>query len=96
MRFRTITLGLCFAVASCAGSRGVVPEGYDAYVVESHGMNGWSSGPGQRAVAEREADDYCKGQNKLVEITSETDNGPGGLGKVSSGEVHFHCVAPTQ
>jgi hypothetical protein len=29
-----------------------------------------------------------------MEPISETDSGPGGFGKISSGEVHFRCVAP--
>ena len=71
----------------------VVPEGPDRYMVASHGTMGWSSGPAQKAKALQEADDYCKQHGKQMEPISESDSGPGVFGKISTGEVHFRCIA---
>lgn len=83
----------CVALAACAGSTNVVPEGRDAYMVASHGTMGWSSGPAQKAKALEEAGAYCQKLGKQMEPISESDSGAGGFGKISSGEVHFRCVA---
>jgi len=93
---KTITLTLVsVALTACAGSTNVVPEGHDTYMVAHHGTMGWSSGSAQKAKALEEADDYCHKLGKQMESVAETDSGPGGMGKISSSEVHFRCVAPT-
>ena len=92
---RRLIAGACLALTACAGATNVVPEGRDAYMVASHGVMGWSSGSAQKAKALEEADAYCKQHGKQMEVVNESDSGPGGFGKISSGEVHFRCVATT-
>jgi hypothetical protein len=91
---RNPILVICFALTACAGATNVVPEGHDTYMIASHGTMGWSSGSAQKAKALEEADAYCKQLGKQMDVTNESDTGPGGFGKISSGEVHFRCVAP--
>lgn len=90
---RNLTAGACLTLAACAGATNVVPEGRDSYMVASHGVMGWSSGPAQKAKALEEADAYCKQRGRQMDVVSESDSGPGGFGKISSGEVRFRCIA---
>lgn len=90
---RKLIAGICLALAACAGATNVVPEGPDRFMVASHGTMGWSSGPAQKAKALEEADAYCKQRGKQMDVVSESDSGPGAFGKISSGEVHFRCLA---
>lgn len=85
---------LSIALAACASSTSVVPEGHDTYMVANQSVMGWSSGPAQKAKALKEAEAYCQKQGKQSEPISEIDSGAGGFGKISSGEVHFRCVTP--
>ena len=88
---RNLTVGMCLVLAACASTSKVVP---DTYTAASHATKGWSSGPEQVAKAVEEADAYCERHGKQVDVVSESDSGPGGFGKTSSGEVHFRCLAP--
>ena len=94
MRTRVSPAVAILALSGCAGVTNVVPEGPDRFMVASHGTMGWSSGSAQKAKALEEADAYCKKLGKQMDVVSESDSGPGAFGKISSGEVHFRCVAP--
>ena len=93
MRAAALTLVIATLLAGCAGATHVVSTGPGTYMIASHGVMGWSSGPAQKAKAFEEADDYCKKLGKQMQPinSSETD---GGFGKIAAGEVDFRCVAP--
>jgi len=90
------TAAFCIAsvllVSACGGVTDVVSTGPDTYMVASHSTMGWSSGPAQKAAAFEEANDYCKGLGKVMQVIKASDSGNGGFGKISSGEVDFRCA----
>ena len=88
-----LALSIAALLAGCAGATHVVSTGPGTYMIASHGVMGWSSGPAQKAKAFEEAGDYCKQLGKEMQPinSSETE---GGFGKIASGEVDFRCVAP--
>lgn len=88
---RIITVTAVATLTACAGVTDVVSTGPDTYMVASHGVMGWSSGPAQKAKAFQEADAYCKSLGKQPKSISANET-PSGFGKIASGEVEFRCV----
>jgi len=84
---RSLSIAACVALAACAGVTEPVPVGDGVYMVGSHGVMGWSSGPAQQAAALEKATMFCNGMGKELKTISATDSGPGGFGKTSSAEV---------
>jgi hypothetical protein len=80
-------------LAGCAGVTDVVSTGSDTYMVASHGIMGWSSGPAQKAQAFTQANDYCQKMGKTLQVINARDSGNGGFGVISSGEVSFKCLS---
>ena len=91
---RSVAVGACcVTLAACAGVTEPVPVGDGVYMVGSHGVMGWSSGPAQQAAALEKATMFCNGMGKELQTISASDSGPGGFGKISSAEVQFRCVS---
>ena len=51
MRAAALTLVIPTLLAGCAGATHVVSTGPGTYMIASHGVMGWSSGPAQKAKA---------------------------------------------
>ena len=51
MRAAALTLVVATLLAGCAGATHVVSTGPGTYMIASHGVMGWSSGPAQKAKA---------------------------------------------
>lgn len=90
MRNFSLLLVTISCVSACAGVTDVVRTGQDTYMVASHGVMGWSSGPAQKANAFQKADAYCKGLGKQTETIKSSET-PSGFGKIASAEVEFRC-----
>jgi len=90
-----LALSIPTLLLGCAGATHVVSTGPGTYMIASHGVMGWSSGPAQKAKAFEEANDYCQRLGKQMQPinSSETE---GGFGKIASGEVDFKCATPTK
>jgi hypothetical protein len=88
-------LFICFAVLmlfGCAGVTDVVSTGKGTYMIATHGTMGWSSGGAQKAQAYTQANEFCAGEGKVVEVISASDSGNGGFGKISSAQIDFKCL----
>lgn len=95
IRLSVATVGTML-LFGCAGVEHVVPTGPDSYMVASHGVMGWSSGPAQKAKAYEKAAAFCEQKGEELKTISATDTGAGAFGKISSAEVHFRCVNATR
>jgi len=81
----------CLVLGACGGVTDVVKTGPDTYMVASHGTMGWSSGAAQKAKAFQDAENFCKHLGKQVQPI-DTNETPGGFGRIASGEVEFRCI----
>ena len=78
-------------VTGCANVSDVVSTGPGTYMVAAEGVLGNSSPGKQMFKAHSQADAFCRGQGKQVD-TINTQEAPGGYGKVASAEVYFRCI----
>lgn len=78
-------------VAGCASTTGVIPAGKDTFMI-SREDNGPASSLGSiEAAVYKEANAYCAGQRKAMEIVRETDV-PRSLGQFPQTTLHFKCA----
>lgn len=78
-------------LAGCAGvTDTVIPAGQDTFLVATHGVMGWSSGPAQKARALERANAHCANIGKSFEVIRSSET-PGGFGRIASAEIEFRC-----
>jgi hypothetical protein len=82
-------------LAGCATDSGVVPIGQDTYMVAKQAATGFSGLGNLKAEAFREANLYCQGLNKSVQVVNTTESKPPYvLGNFPRAEVQFMCLDP--
>jgi hypothetical protein len=81
-------------LAGCASTPGVMPLGGDTYTVAHEAGTGLSGTTNLKAAALREADAFCKGQGKALQVTDVSESKPPYLfGNYPRAEVKFRCAA---
>jgi len=78
-------------LAGCAAS-GPVPMGKDTYMLSNTGAWSWSSGAGLKGDLLREADAFCKKQDKQL-MPINTAQKDGGFSNFAQAELQFRCLA---
>lgn len=77
--------------SGCASTTGVIPAGKDTFMI-SREDNGPASSLGSiKAAVYKEANAYCAGQGKVMEIVRETDV-PRSFGQFPQTSLHFKCT----
>lgn len=79
------------SLLGCASVTGVVSTGPDTYLVAAEGVLGNSSSGKQAFKAQEQAANFCTAKGMQVE-TINTQEVPGGFGKVASATVNFRCL----
>ncbi len=79
-------------LAGCASVTDVVATGPGTYMVAAEGVVGNSSSGKQAFKAQKQAAAFCSKQGMQVE-TINTNEVPGGFGKVASATVNFKCIS---
>ena len=91
---RTI-LALTCIVAGCASTNEIVPIGKDTYMVSGWGKSpGGYSGAEVKAAAIRDANKFCIGQGKQVQVVSANQRDMS-FGVNATAELQFMCLAST-
>ena len=86
-------LFLAVLVAGCASNSGVVPTGPDTYMVSRQAATGFSGSGTLKAEAFGEANRYCAGQKKTMQVGNTNEaTGPVILGNFPKAEVQFMCL----
>lgn len=82
------------ALAGCASASGVVPMGQDTFMVSRQAATGFSGLGNLKAEALQEANQYCIGHDRALQLvhTDETKP-PYLLGNYPRVEVQFMCLS---
>jgi len=90
---RKSLIGLVFTLLmSCASNSGIVSIGDGEYFVAKQASTGFPGTGGIKTDALKEASEYCKSQNKSLDIIDLDENeGPFVLGKYPRVELTFKC-----
>jgi PEGA domain-containing protein len=82
------------ALARCASNSGVVPIGPDTFMVSRQAATGFSGLGILKAEALREAEQYCAGKGKTMQIVNSTESQPPYIfGNFPKAEVQFMCLS---
>lgn len=80
-----------YLLAGCASTTGVIQAGKDTFMI-SREDNGPASSLGSvKAAVYKDANAYCAGQGKTMEIVRETDV-PRSFGQFPQTSLHFKCA----
>lgn len=80
---------------ACASNSGVVPIGPDTFMVSRQAATGFTGHGNLKAEALREAEDYCTGRKKVMQIVNSTESQPPYIfGNFPKAEVQFMCLDP--
>ena len=80
-------------IAGCAANSGVVQAGNGTYLVSRQAATGFSGSGTLKADALREADKFCTGLHKSLEILQATEAQPPYLlGNFPKAEIQFRCI----
>lgn len=80
------------ALAGCASSSGVVPMGGDAFLVSRSEKGFDTTGSRVKAVALKEANEFCSSKGKTIEIIKATQKDMAPFQSDAQAEVEFKCV----
>lgn len=79
-------------LTSCASNSGVVSIGDNEFFIAKQAATGFPGTGGIKTDALKEAGEYCKTQNKSLDIVNLDENeGPFVLGKYPRVELTFNC-----
>jgi hypothetical protein len=84
---------LAVLLASCSTNSGVIPDGKDAYIVMVSGGRGFASAGELKIDAYKEAQEFCRKQDKQLETISDKTVQAGVLSSTSEAELKFKCIA---
>lgn len=76
MRTRVTYCSALLLVAGCASNSGVAPIGPDTFMVSRQAATGFSGAGTLKAEALREANQYCLGQKKVMQVTHTSEAAP--------------------
>lgn len=81
-------------LAGCASNSGITPIGKDTYMVSRQAATGFSGSGTLKAEAFQEANVYCTGQGKTLQVVSTQEAQPPFVfGNYPKAEVQFMCLA---
>lgn len=84
---------LCLVLAGCAANSGVVPMGDERYMVSRQAATGFSGSGTLKADALKEANEYCKRENKSLLVGKITEAKPPYiLGNYPKADIEFSCL----
>ena len=84
---------LALLLIGCASNSGVVPMGPDTYMVSRQAATGFSGLGSLKAEALQEANNYCVGHNKALQVVNTIEAQPPFiLGNYPKAEVQFLCL----
>lgn len=90
---RASFLAVAVLVTGCASNSGVVPIGTDTYMVSRQAATGFSGSGTLKAEVFQEANQYCVGQHKKLQIVSTSEaQPPYVLGNFPKAEIQFMCL----
>lgn len=83
---------LGFLMTGCAvPTTGVVPARGDMYTVTRQGAGAWVTTDSLKTEAIREAESFCSGKGKKVDVLHAKDIQAGAFGRWPESEVLFKC-----
>lgn len=93
--FLFASLAASVLLAGCASNSGVVPLGPDTFMVSRQAATGFSGSGTLKAEALQEAQQYCAGLHKVMQVVSTHEAQPPYiLANFPKAEVQFMCLAP--
>lgn len=82
------------AATACASTPGVVSIGPDTYMVSRQAATGFSGTGGLMTAAMREAETFCRGKSKTMQVVNTHESTPPFImGNFPKAEVQFMCLA---
>lgn len=78
---------------TCGRDTGIIPDGKDAYIVIVSGGNRFTSSGDLKIEAYKDANAYCKKQDKQLETVFERAIQAGVLANASEVELKFKCIS---
>lgn len=79
--------------SGCASNSGITPIGKDTYMVSRQAATGFSGSGTLKAEAFQEANAYCTGQGKTLQVVSTQEAQPPFVfGNYPKAEVQFMCL----
>ena len=88
---------IAILLVSCAANSGVIPMGTDTYFLSRQAATGFSGASTLKSEVLQEANQYCQGQRKVMEVISLTEAQPPFiLGNYPKAEVQFRCGGKSQ
>jgi len=92
---KMITCATLALLAGCAANSGIVPIGQDTYMVSRQAATGFSGAGTLKAEAFREANEFCLGQKKVLQVVNTSEAMPPYvLGNFPKAEIQFMCLDP--
>lgn len=86
-------LSCAIILSGCATSSGVSPLGEDTYMISRNGAGFWTSTASVKAEALKDANGYCTGQGKRLQVNHTNQHEASGRpGDFPGAEVHFMCL----
>ena len=80
-------------LAGCATTSGVTPLGKDTYLISRNGAGFWSSTAQIKAEALKDADTFCAGNGKNLQVVrTDQHEASGRPGDFPGAEVQFMCL----
>ncbi len=90
---KRLILAPVFMLTACASNTGIVPIGQDTYMVSRQAATGFSGSGSLKAEAFQEANAYCMGQGKSLQVVNAVEaQPPFVLGNYPKAEVQFTCL----
>src|SRR5260221_11784162 len=88
-------LALITAICGCATSSGIIMVGQDTYMVALKKLGMTQQSPAiAKAIALKQADDFCKKHGKVLFVTKTTEKQLGLLQNGAEAEIWFKCLDP--
>ena len=85
---------LSLSLIGCASNSGVIPIGKETYMVSRQAATGFSGSGTLKAEAFSEARDFCKKQNKNLQVVNTNEAQPPFVfGNFPKAEVQFMCLS---
>ncbi len=90
---KVIYSSLAILLVGCASNSGVIPIGPDTFMVSRQAATGFSGSGNLKAEAFQEANQYCLGQKKKLQVVNTVEaQPPYVLGNFPKAEVQFMCL----
>lgn len=83
-------------LAACTTTSGIVPDGADAYRIESGGKTGATRSTKLQSKNYETASAFCAGKGKVVETLDADSKRAAPLGGYPEANLRFRCVTRTE